>query len=90
MKYGGFGEPYCSDQCYKQGGKYSASVMMKNQSGVCGFCQTPVKVSMYGESNCSVIPYEGVNLFICNNCTGRAGDYLKNYFKCCNCQTILQ
>lgn len=89
MRYGGFGEPYCSENCYNQGGKYSAAVMLKEQSGVCGFCEIPVKASMYGVSNCSVIPYEGINLFICSQCKDKANGYLKNYFKCCNCQKII-
>ncbi len=32
---GGFGEPYCSQACYDNGGKYAAAVMLKNQTGVC-------------------------------------------------------
>jgi hypothetical protein len=44
---GGFGEPYCSEECYKQGGRYAAAVMLRNQTGVCGICQTPVQAHMY-------------------------------------------
>ena len=45
---GGFGEPYCSQECHDKGGKYIAAVMLKNQTGVCGVCQRPVQASMYG------------------------------------------
>ncbi len=86
VKRGGLGEPYCSDQCYEQGGKYAAAVRLKNQTGVCGFCQRPVQASMYGNASCAVIPYEGVNLFVCQNCIGKAREYLRNYRKCCMCQ----
>ena len=89
MKRGELNEPYCSDQCYEQGGKYAAAVMLKNQSGVCGFCQKPVQASMYGAPNCGVIPYEGVNLFVCNNCGQKAAEYLNNYGKCCMCQKMI-
>lgn len=86
MKRGGFGEPYCSEKCLEEGGRYAAAVMLKNQSGICGFCQKPVQASMYGASDCAVVPYEGINLFICNKCTSRGKEYLRNYSKCCNCQ----
>lgn len=86
---GGFGEPYCSQECHDQGGKYAAAVMLKNQSGVCGICQRPVQASMYGEANCAVVPYEGVNLFICDRCTAKGKAYLQTYRKCCMCQKPL-
>ncbi len=86
---GGFGEPYCSKECHDKGGEYISAVMLKKQSGVCGYCESPVDASMYGESNCAVIPYESVNLFICNNCTGKARDHLNNYTKCCMCEKQL-
>jgi hypothetical protein len=89
MKRGGLGEPYCSDRCYQEGGKYGAAVRLKNQTGVCGFCQRPVQASMYGETNCAVIPYEGVNLFVCHSCVSQATEYLRNYRKCCMCQKSL-
>lgn len=84
--HGGFGEPYCSQACHDNGGKYAAAVMLKNQTGVCGFCQKPVHASMYGESTCAIVPYEGVNLFICNSCVSQGKTYLNNYRKCCMCQ----
>lgn len=83
---GGFGEPYCSQICYDKGGKYAAAVMLKNQTGVCGICQEPVQASMYGPSNCVIVPYEGINLFICNNCAVQGRLYLSKYNKCCMCQ----
>jgi hypothetical protein len=89
MIRGGFGEPYCSEKCYEEGGKYIAAVMLKNQTGVCGICQSPVQALMYGASNCAVVPYEGMNLFICNNCTAQGKAYLQNYTKCCMCQKPL-
>lgn len=86
---GGFGEPYCSEECREKGGEYIAAVMLKKQTGVCGICQSTVQASMYGSSNCAVVPYEGVNLFICNNCTSQGKAYLQDYKKCCMCQKSL-
>ena len=83
---GGFGEPYCSQVCHDKGGKYAAAVMLKNQAGVCGICQKPVQASIYGSSNCAIVPYEGVNLFICESCTTQGKAHLNNYNKCCMCQ----
>jgi hypothetical protein len=83
---GGCGEPYCSQECYENSGKYAAAVMLKNQTGVCGFCQKPVQASMYGASACAIVPYESVNLFICNSCIAKGQAYLKDYRKCCMCQ----
>lgn len=85
MIRGSLGEPYCCNECYEKGGRYISAVMLKNQSGVCGFCQKPVRASMYGRAECAVVPYEGVNLFICPNCAGRAKAHLENYRKCCMC-----
>lgn len=86
---GGAGEPYCSQECYDKGGKYAASVMLKEQSGVCGLCGASVKVSMYGESNSTVVPYEGKNLFVCENCVYKGREFLMHYKKCCMCQRPL-
>lgn len=83
---GGIGEPYCSQACYDEGGRYSAAVMLKNQDGVCGFCQKPVQASMYGASNCAVVPYESVNLFVCPRCSSQARAHLGTYRRCCMCQ----
>lgn len=85
MRKGGLGEPYCSDRCYDDGGKYASAVMMKNQSGVCGFCQKPVQASMYGTSTCAAIPYEGMTLFVCIKCQSKAKAHLAGYKKCCMC-----
>ena len=87
--HGGFGEPYCSQECYDKGGKYISAVMLKNQTGVCGLCQSPVEASMYEKSNCAVVPYEGVNLFICNECTTEGKNHLRDYHKCCMCENEL-
>ena len=89
IKRGGLGEPYCSDRCYTEGGRYASAVMLKHQTGVCGFCQKPVQASMYGAATCAIVPYEGVNLFVCANCTGKAKEYLRSYRKCCMCQKSL-
>jgi hypothetical protein len=86
---GGFGEPYCSQDCYERGGQYAAAVMLKNQAGQCGICQRSVAASMYGTPNCSVVPYEGVNLFICTSCTAQGKAHLRSYGKCCMCQRTL-
>ena len=86
---GGFDEPYCSQACHDEGGRYAAAVMLKNQTGVCGFCQRPVQASMYGGSNCAVVPYEGVNLFVCDRCTSAGSAHLQGYRKCCMCQKTL-
>jgi len=32
MIRGGFGEPYCSEECREEGGRYIAAVMLKNQN----------------------------------------------------------
>lgn len=82
---GGFGEPYCSQVCYEKGGQYISSVMLKKQTGVCGVCQRQVQVSMYDAYNCAIVPYEGVNLFICDRCTTQGENHLSNYQKCCMC-----
>ncbi len=84
--HGGLGEPYCSQECFDKGGKYASAVMLKKQTGVCGICQKPVQASMYGSPNCAIVPYEGVNLFICNSCTIEGKAYLQDYQKCCMCQ----
>jgi hypothetical protein len=86
VNHGGFNEPYCSSACYDNGGRYASAVMLKNQSGVCGFCQKPVRASMYGALECSAIPYEDMTLFICLSCSEKAKAHLKNYRKCCMCQ----
>jgi len=44
---------------------------------------------MYGNVSCAVISYEGVNLFVCQNCIGKAREYLRSYRKCCMCQKSL-
>lgn len=64
---GGLGDPNYSQECYDKGGKYTYAVMLKNQSGVCDFCQKPVQASMFGSSNCAIIPYEGFNHYICDS-----------------------
>jgi hypothetical protein len=84
MKYGEFGESYCSEQCYKEAKKLSASLIIKNHTHICEFCKSSIKLAT--NKNYSVIQYEGKNIFICNNCAVRAKNYFKNYFKCCNCK----
>jgi len=86
---GGFGEPYCSAKCLSQAGKYSSSVLLKNQSGVCGICQRPVQASMYGTPECVAIPFEDKTLFVCVYCVKEARVFLSNYRKCCVCQKAL-
>ena len=83
---GGLGEPYCSQECYGQGGKYAGSAMLKNQAGYCGFCRSPVQASMYGEESCGVVPFEGVTLFVCVRCLDRARQHFSAYQKCSMCQ----
>ena len=87
---GGLGEPYCSEQCYESGQRYVGSVMLQGQSGVCGFCQKPVRASLYGEQECAAIPFEGMTLFVCIACAEKATAFLKNYQKCCMCQNPCQ
>jgi hypothetical protein len=82
---GGLGEPYCSQACYDSGGRYAASVLMQNQSGVCGFCRRTVQASMYGEPACGAIPYEGMTLFVCTGCTARSREHLADHPRCCVC-----
>jgi len=86
---GGFGEPYCSHECFDKGGSYASSVMLQNLSGVCGFCQKPVKASMYGVSECGAIPYEGVTLFVCLSFAEMAKSHLNTNPKCCMCQKMI-
>jgi hypothetical protein len=83
---GGLGEPCCSQACYNKAGNYISAVMMKNQSGVCGICQRPVQASLAGTATCAVVPYEGVNLLICEHCSSQGKAYLQSYSKCCMCQ----
>ena len=85
MIRGGMNEPYCNSKCYDDGGRYASSVMLKNQSGVCGFCQKPVQASMYGKATCAAIPYEEMTLFICTKCASKAKNHLSGYRKCCMC-----
>jgi hypothetical protein len=82
---GGFGEPYCCEQCYKLGGRLIYTVMLNKQSGKCGFCQKPVHTSLHGQPESAIIPYEGKNLFICLNCVDKAKAHLAKYNKCCYC-----
>jgi hypothetical protein len=82
---GGLGEPYCSQACYDSVGRYAASVLMQNQSGVCGFCRRTVQASMYGEPACGAIPYEGMTLFVCTGCTARSREHLADHPRCCVC-----
>ena len=78
-----------AQECYDKGGRYISSVLLKNQTGVCGICQRAVQASMYGKSNCAVVPYEGMNLFICEKCVDKGNAHLKTYSKCCMCQNPL-
>ena len=89
MIRGGFGEPYCSQACYDNGGRYVSAVMLKNQSGVCGICQKPVRASMYGQPECAAVPYEGMTLIVCVGCTAKGKAHLQGHRKCCMCQGTL-
>jgi len=90
---GGFKEPYCSQKCLDDAGSYAFSAMVQKQEGVCGFCQKPVRATMYGTKegfvDCVVMPYEGVTLFVCTSCVVEGSTYLKSYKKCCMCQKDL-
>ena len=44
---------------------------------------------MYGAATCGIIPYEGVNLFVCVNCPSKAKEYLRSYRKYCRYQKNL-
>ncbi len=87
--FGGFGEPYCSQTCLDEGGRYAAAVMLKNQSGVCGVCQRPVQASMYGTPTCAAVPYEGMTLFVCTSCTSQGKAHLRSHTRCCMCRKPL-
>ena len=88
VKRGGAGEPYCSEECYNGAGVgiYGASV--KGITGICGFCQSPVR---YGPSmsvtNCTAIPHKGraETLFICTKCLDKGKKYLRKMKQCCMC-----
>ena len=83
MRNGGFGEPYCSDKCYEDGGRYAFTLARESASGQCGFCRKPVTVGVSGGG----APHEGKTLYVCDGgCGTRARDYFKTYNKCCMCQ----
>ena len=44
---GGMREPYCSQSCHDEAGRYISAVMIGNQQGVCGFCRKKVRASLY-------------------------------------------
>jgi hypothetical protein len=79
---GGFGEPYFSQQCLGLGGKYAAAATLCNQEGVCGICKMPVQASMYGASNCAVVPYEGASFFVCRYGAEKGRGHLWGYETC--------
>jgi hypothetical protein len=92
MERGGLGEPYCSKECWEQGGRYAFSVQVKNESDPCGFCQKQVQMSAFGVgvlSGGAAIPYEGMTLFVCDGCASKAETHLLAYRKCCMCQKAL-
>ena len=82
MKRGSFGEPYCSDQCYSDGGRYAFTLQRQKATGVCGVCQQPVTVGVSGGG----VPHEGKTLYVCPACVGKAKSYFESYKKCCSCQ----
>ena len=84
MKRGGFGEPYCSEECYKRAAEYP--LLQIEAGAVCGICGSPISASEYGSRNYGVVPYEGGVLVVCQNCTGRAREHFRTYDKCCMCQ----
>jgi len=88
--HGSLSEPYCSQACHDNGGLYVLSTMLQNQTGVCGFCQRPVKASMYGIPECAAIPFEGKTLFVCTACVDKAKLYMSSYQKCCMCQKNIE
>ncbi len=81
----GLVEQYCSQECHDRAGDYIAAVMVKNQEGVCGICQRPVRASMYGEPTCAIVPYEGMNLFMCTEVIEKGSARLQrqSYPRCC-------
>ncbi len=87
--HGVLGEPYCSAGCLGDAGRYSSSAALNSNDGVCGFCRKPVKASAYGPG-CAVIPYEGIALFVCPDCAGKAKQYMEDYHKCCMCQKAIE
>ncbi len=81
---GAVGEPYCSEQCYAQGGRYA---VVERITGKCSFCGKPVaRPQAKGASDCAIIPYEGKALLICPDCIAAATKYFGTYHKCCACQ----
>ncbi len=87
MKRGGFGEPYCSDNCYNAAGREISGGLFSGIRGQCGFCQREVSVSLGSEVK--LIPYRDAFLFICSACRYSATDYVNKIQECCMCKMPL-
>lgn len=86
---GGAGEPYCSQQCYDDGGKHAMAIRLRGESGVCAVCQTPVKMGLASDG--AAFPYDGRTLFVCGsaNCRERATAFVNQKNVCCMCGRAL-
>jgi hypothetical protein len=88
FKRGGFGEPYCSDKCYREAGARITGSLIQGITGLCAFCKSPVEKRIY-YSNDIAFPYKGKTFFICKNCLDEGQDFVKKIDECCMCGKIL-
>ena len=80
---GGFGEPYCSAQCYEQGGRKLGSARLTGAAGNCEYCK-----SLVGE-RCVILPKRNRLVFICGPCAGRVKADIQTLSRCYLCDAPL-
>jgi HEAT repeat protein len=85
IHYGGLGEPYCSDDCFRRGAAFALTDIAVGQCKVCGNRVW----TKYGEREYAVIPYEGGMLVVCKRCVYQIREKMKTYKKCSICQRDL-
>ena len=85
IKQGGFGEPYCSDECYSKAGNEIANRILMGTSGACDFCQSSVYASVDNAGEFVTFPYRGRTCFICKSCFPKGKEYVKTINECCMC-----
>ena len=85
IRYGGFGEPYCSQKCYEKAGEVIFVQSMKGASGICVLCKCSVNQSFNAIEQNVFFPFRGQLLHICNSCLSRGKDYVKKIEECCMC-----
>ena len=80
---GGFGEPYCSDDCYEFAGREIGAAVVRGIAGSCGLCQKEVTVTIGAATK--LIPYRGKFLFICPACEHKGSKFVSRIHECCMC-----